>query len=97
MAIAFDSPNKAGAMVAINAMLSPDLQLTQYSELRTLPVVAADKLSDKERAAFDAVDLGKGVLSQAELLAHRLPEMPSNLVPIIEDIWLTDVVGRYNN
>lgn len=97
MAIAFDSPNKAGAMVAINAMLSPDLQLTQYSELRTMPVVAVDKLSDKERAAFDAVDLGKGVLSQAELLAHRLPEMPANLVPIIEDIWLTDVVGRYNN
>ena len=62
-----------------------------------MPVVVADKLSDKERAAFDAVDLGKGVLSQAELLAHRLPEMPANLVPIIEDIWLTDVVGRYNN
>ena len=60
-------------------------------------ICAADKLSDKERAAFDAVDLGKGVLSQAELLAHRLPEMPANLVPIIEDIWLTDVVGRYNN
>ena len=36
----------------------------------------------------------KVVLSQAELLAHRLPEMPANLVPIIEDIWLTDVVGR---
>ena len=46
---------------------------------------------------FLNMDLGKGVLSQAELLAHRLPEMPANLVSIIEDIWLTDVVGRYNN
>ena len=36
----------------------------------------------------------QGVLTQAELLAHRLPEMPASLVPIIEDIWLTDVVGK---
>lgn len=97
MAIAYDSPNKAGAMVAINAVISADVQLTQYSELRTLPVVATEKLNDDEKAAFDAVDLGEGVLSQAELLAHRLPEMPANLVPIIEDIWLTDVVGQYND
>ena len=54
-----------------------------------LPVATAD-----EQAAFDAVDMGKGVLSQAELLAHRLPEMPASLVPIIEEIWLAEVVGK---
>ena len=94
MAIAFDSPNKAGAMVVINAILSADVQLTQYAELRELPVVATDKLSAEEKAAFDAVDLGKGVLSQAELLSHRLPEMPASLVPVIEEIWLNEVVGK---
>ncbi len=94
MAIAFDAPNKAGAMVAINAILSADLQLTQYSELRDLPVVDQDKLSDDEKTAFDAVDLGQGVLSQAELLAHRLPEMPADLVPVIEEIWAEEVVGK---
>ena len=56
--------------------------------------MATAKLSAQELAAFDAVDLGQGVLTQAELLAHRLPEMPASLVPIIEDIWLTDVVGK---
>ena len=94
MAIAFNSPNKAGAMVVINAILSAELQLTQYEQLRELPVVSADKLSAEEQAAFDAVDLGKGVLSQAELLEHRLPEMPANLVPVIEEIWLNEVVGK---
>ena len=57
-------------------------------------MVAAAKLSQQEKAAFDAVDLGKGVLTQAELLSHRLPEMPANLVPIIEEIWLSEVVGK---
>ena len=94
MAIGFNSPNKAGAMVVINAIISGEIQLTQYAELRELPVVATEKLSDAEKAAFDAVDLGKGVLSQAELLAHRLPEMPASLVPIIEQIWLAEVVGK---
>ncbi len=94
MAIAYNSPNKAGAMVAINAIISGRIQLTQYAQLRELPVVDAAKLSAEELAAFDAVDLGKGVLSQVELLAHRLPEMPAKLVPIIEQIWLNEVVGK---
>ena len=94
MAIAANSPNKAGAMVVINAIISGDIQLTQYAQLRELPVVATEKLNDAEKAAFDAVDLGQGVLSQAELLAHRLPEMPASLVPIIEQIWLNEVVGK---
>ena len=96
MGIAYNSPNKAGAMVVINAILSAELQLAQYDALKTLPVVDNSKLTDEERSAFAAVDLGKGVLSQDELLSHRLPEMPASLVPIIEEIWLNEVVGKYN-
>ena len=94
MGIAYNAPNKAGAMVAINEIISAEIQLTQYAELKELPVVATEKLSAAERAAFDAVELGEGVLSQADLLAHRLPEMPASLVPVIEEIWLNEVVGK---
>lgn len=94
MAIAYDAPNKPGALVAINAIISGEIQLTQYSELKQLPVVSQDKLTDEEKAAFDKVDLGKGVLTQAELLSHRLPEMPADLVPVIEEIWAEEVVGK---
>ena len=94
MGIAFNSPNKAGALVVINAIISGQIQLTQYAQLRELPAVDQTKLSAQEKAAFDAVDLGKGVLSQADLLTHRLPEMPASLVPIIEEIWLNEVVGK---
>lgn len=94
MSIAFNSPNPAGALVVINAMISAGLQLSQYEKLRNLPVVSPEKLSGEEKAAFDAVDMGEGVLSQEELLAHRLPEMPAKLVPVIEEIWLSEVVGH---
>ncbi|NLY86130.1 MAG: ABC transporter substrate-binding protein [Tissierellia bacterium] len=96
IAIAKNSPNKAGAMVVINEIISAETQAAQFEALKTLPVVAYDKLSDEEKARFDKVDIGKGVLSQDELLSKRLPEMPANIVPIIEEIWLEEVVGKYN-
>ena len=59
-------------------------------------MVTSDKLSAEEQTAFDQVDMGQGVLTQEELLSHRLPEMPADLVPVIEEIWLNEVVGQYN-
>ena len=94
MGIAFNSPNKAGAMVVIDAILSAELQLSQYATLRELPVVDFDRLSAGEQEAFGQVDLGQGVLTQEDLLRHRLPEMPAKLVPVIEEIWLNEVVGK---
>ncbi len=94
MAIAANSGNKAGAMVAINEMLSPEMQASRYQELKAIPVLDNSKLSDEQKALFDTVELGKGTIPQDELLSKRLPEMPAELVPIIEEIWLEEVVGK---
>ena len=94
VAIARNSANKAGALVAINELLSPEMQQSRYEELKILPVLDNDRLSDAEKAGFDAVDPGPGTIPQQELLEKRLPEMPAKLVPIIEEIWLEEVVGR---
>lgn len=92
--IAKNAPNKAAAMVAINEIISAKIQATQFEELKTLPVVSYDKLTDEEKARFDNVDIGQGVLPQDELLSKRLPEMPANIVPLIEEIWAEEVVGK---
>lgn len=94
MAIAKNAPNKAGAIIAINEIISADVQATQFDELKTIPVVDYEKLTDEEKAKFDKVEIGTGVLPQDELLERRLPEMPANIVPIIEEIWLEEVVGK---
>ena len=54
--------------------------------------LVAVKITTKEE--FDKVEIGKGAISQDELLSKRLPEMPSALVPIIEEIWAEEVVGK---
>jgi len=94
IAIAANSPNKAAAMVAINEIMSAKLQASQFSVLKALPVVEYSKLTDDEKAMFDKVDIGKGAIPQDELLSKRLPEMPAKLVPIIEEIWAEEVVGK---
>lgn len=94
MAIAANSGNKTGAMVAINEMLSPEIQADRYEQLKVIPVLDNSKLTDEQKAAFDQVDLGEGTIPQDELLSKRLPEMPAELVPIIEEIWNEEVVGQ---
>ena len=80
--------------MAINEMLSPEIQASRYEKLRVVPVLDNEKLSKEQKEAFDRVDPGKGVIPQDELLSKRLPEMPSVLVPIIEEIWTEEVVGK---
>ena len=94
LAIPINSPNKAGAIVAINEMVSPEVQAARFATLRTLPVVDYPLLDAAQKEAFDKVELGEGVLPQDELLSKKLPEMPAKLVPIIEEIWLEEVVGK---
>ena len=94
IAIGKHSQNIAGALVAINEMLSPAMQLSKYELLGEIPVLANDQLTEEDRKAFDAVDLGKGTIPQAELLDKRLPEMPAHLVPLIEEIWTEEVVSK---
>ena len=94
MAIAANSGNKAGSMVAINEMLSPEMQASRYDVLKTIPVLDNSRLSAEQQELFSDVELGKGTIPQDELLSKRLPEMPAELVPIIEEIWLEEVVGK---
>lgn len=94
IAIGKMSQNIAGAMVAINEMLSPEMQLSKYEQLAEIPVLDNSRLNEEQQAAFEAVDLGPGAIPQDELLEHRLPEMPAALVPIIEEIWLEEVAGQ---
>ena len=96
LAIPFNAPNKAAALVAINFILSPEAQASKYvpEVWGDLPVVDYNKLTDEEKALFDSVKLGEATLPQNELMEHRIPEMPADLVPIIEKIWMENVPGE---
>lgn len=96
VAIPFNSQNKPGAMIAINTIISFEMQKSKYDPKNwgDLPVFSNEKLSDKEKKEIESIKIGKGALPQEELFKHRLPEMPASLVPIIEKIWEENIPGE---
>ncbi|GAB6098201.1 ABC transporter substrate-binding protein [Halanaerocella petrolearia] len=95
LAIPFNAPNKAGALVTANFLESFSAQVSKYKPTNwgALPVFDYDKLSSEEKKKLDNVDTGVATLSQETLDAHSVPEIPAHLVPIIEEEW-QKVVGK---
>ena len=94
MAIAANAPHKEAAMVAINEVLSPDYQLTRYEVLGNITVLDLDKLSEEDRAAFDAVELGSAQLPLDVKLEHAVAEACGPVIPLLEQIWHDEVPGK---
>ena len=95
LSIPFNSPNKSGAMAVINAIITVEAQATKYNPegWGDLPVLDNSKLSAEEKKTFADIKLGEGVIPQEKLLNHRIPEIPGQLVPIIEKIWSEQIPG----
>lgn len=94
VSIPFNTPNRSGALAVINEILSVEMQASKYNPENwgDLPVLDNSKLSSEERALFDQIQLGKGTLPQDILLDHRVPEVPADMVPIIEEIWMENLL-----
>jgi putative thiamine transport system substrate-binding protein len=87
VAIPYNSGSKAGAMVVANTLLSPTAQIRAQdpSILGTGTVLSMDKLSQDDRAAFDALELGIATLSPEELGTAQPEPHPSWMTRISED------------
>ncbi|MFO7820311.1 MAG: ABC transporter substrate-binding protein [Halanaerobacter sp.] len=95
LAIPFNAAHKPAALVAANFLEGFEAQHSKYKPENwgALPVFDYDKLEQEEKDKLDNLDLGKATLSQEELDEHSVPELPADLVPIIEEEW-KEVVGQ---
>ncbi len=90
VAIPYNSGSKEGAMVVANFLMSPEAQVrAQNPEILGYgTVLNMAALSDADRAAFDALELGVATLSPAELGAVQDEPHPSWMTRIADD-WAT--------
>ncbi len=65
--------------------------ILKYGEIYLYLIIK--KLSEEEKKEIEKIKIGSGSLPQSELLPHRLPELPAELVPIIEKIWQENIPG----
>lgn len=93
MVIPFNSPNKAGAMLTIDYMLSPEAQGGKYHVKKwgNLPAIDTMKL-DKETAKIARKNmLKRNDIKEEDLLARRIPEIPDTLSNMIYQVWMEEV------
>lgn len=88
-AIPFNAPNKAGAMVLSNFLLSVDAQLSKYRPAAwgDFPALDPGRLSPRDRERFQVVDLGPATLRPAELVPVAVPEIPARYLEALEQGW----------
>lgn len=93
LSIPFNSSAKAGAMVAINDMMSPEAQTAKLSPENwgDLSALDLDKLSPEQQQAMNDVDLGEATLPLDELENHQLPELSADYIEILEKGWMEHV------
>lgn len=93
LAVPYNAPNKSGALAVIDFILSVEAQASKYvpKAWGDLPVFDNSKLNNEEKKIFENIQLGEASISQEVLLNHRLPEMPADLIAIIEKIWMESI------
>jgi putative spermidine/putrescine transport system substrate-binding protein len=94
MAISANAPHKAAALVAINEIIDPEVQLSAYSELGKISVLDLDKLPEDMKARFDEVPLKSAQVPLDEKSRLRVAEAAGPVIPILEALWLQEVPGK---
>lgn len=93
LAIPFNAPHPAAAVVLVNFLLSPE---AQYSKNRLenwgdFTVLAVDRLPEEYRDAFAVLDLGEATVSPEEFARYGVPEIPSEYWEVLEEGWDREV------
>lgn len=96
LSIPFNAPNKAGAMVAINYLLSSEAQMAKLNPKNWGDGMALDpsKLSSKDKKELSNINSGPATLSPEILSQHRAPEIRSSYVDPIEKGWQEHVAKK---
>ncbi|MDJ0624665.1 MAG: ABC transporter substrate-binding protein [Desulfocapsaceae bacterium] len=88
-AVPFNAPNKAGALVVANFLLSPEAQLHKNNPENwgDFTALDLDRLDPKMQSRFQKLDLGEATLSLSALAEAAVPEIPSGYLELLERDW----------
>ncbi|MGF3106007.1 ABC transporter substrate-binding protein [Rossellomorea sp. DUT-2] len=93
LAIPFNSPNKEGALVAINELLSPEAQFEKVKPdyWGESSPISYEKLNEEWRNKFMSVDRGGSVLKASILEETYRGELDAAYVEWLKENWIREV------
>lgn len=94
--IAFNSPNKSGAMVALNALLGPEMQTSKYNPKLwgSLSIYALEVTPKTNIDALKAIKLKSTTVKYNDFLESAMTEFSPEMRTIIIKQWQSQVLGN---
>ncbi|MEZ4707490.1 MAG: ABC transporter substrate-binding protein [Caldilineaceae bacterium] len=92
VAIPFNSPHKAAAMVIANLIQSPENQLALMRDVGGTPAVVVSRLPQEIQDEFAALDLGPAAYP-LDQFKPALPQL-GDMQPVLEQAWRANVLEK---
>lgn len=89
MVILHNAPNKSGAMIALNEMISAKAQADKYDPKKwgNIPVVDTSRMNSESVKIIQRIGIKRNNVKQELFNSHRLPEMPKATCQIVSTLW----------
>ena len=96
LAVPYNSPNKAAALLVMDYLESP---VSQIEKLKTnvwgdMPAFDESKLDSTQKSELLSVLSTSLDIELKQITDHRLPEMKSNYIDWIKEIWTNQIVTK---
>ncbi len=96
LAIPFNSPEKAAALLVMDFLQSPKAQIEKMkaSVWGDMPAFDVSLLTEAQQLELSAIQSVSGMISLDELTSKRLPEMNALWIAWIKELWVNDIAGK---
>jgi putative spermidine/putrescine transport system substrate-binding protein len=96
LAVPFNAPRKAGALLVMDFLQSPVAQLEKFKPevWGDMPAMDVQKISAENKMELARIEETSGGLSLKTLAEHRLPEMRAEQIDWIKEIWVQEIGGK---
>ncbi|AOY77830.1 ABC transporter substrate-binding protein [Clostridium formicaceticum] len=95
LAVPFNSPNKAAALLVIDFLQSPEAQIEKLKPevWGDMPAFSTNKLETIMLSDLETVESDPAFISMEFLANRRLPEVQSKYIDWIKELWTEEVGG----
>lgn len=93
LVVPMNASNKTGAIVAINELISLEMQLDKYipSNWGSLPILDLNLMSDSDAEKFEKASVKRNTVRVEDLALNRYSELPVTVIEMINTLWDQDV------
>ncbi len=96
LAIPYNAPNKAAALIVIDFLESPKAQIEKYKPevWGDVPALDLRKIDGVTKRKLTDVQGGPSSMDMEMLFSNRLPEMQVEYIDWIENLWTEKIAGK---